>query len=84
MTEKKQSFEESLASLQQIVEHLQSGDVPLEEAMDQFQTGVALSKKLEQTLTQAQEKLTKVMSEDGQETDFQLNAQTKQDKTTDE
>ena len=48
MTENK-TFEENLEELQQIVDRLQQGDVPLEEAMNQFQKGVKLSQKLEKT-----------------------------------
>lgn len=71
MAEKK-TFEQNLDSLQQIVNKLQQGDIPLEEAMDQFQTGVKLSKDLEKTLTTAENKLTKVVKDDGSETDFNL------------
>lgn len=71
MTENK-TFEENLEELQQIVDRLQQGDVPLEEAMNQFQKGVKLSQKLEKTLSEAENKLTKVMNADGQEQDFHL------------
>lgn len=71
MTENK-TFEENLEELQQIVDRLQQGDVPLEEAMNQFQKGVKLSQKLEKTLSEAENKLTKVMTTDGQEQDFHL------------
>ena len=36
--------------LEAIVGKLEQGDVPLEEALAQFQKGVALSKKLQETL----------------------------------
>ena len=71
MTENK-TLEENLEELQQIVDRLQQGDVPLEEAMNQFQKGVKLSQKLEKTLSEAENKLTKVMTADGQEQDFHL------------
>ncbi|MCO6543040.1 MAG: exodeoxyribonuclease VII small subunit [Lactobacillus sp.] len=66
------TFEENLDELQKIVDNLQQGEVPLEEAMDQFQKGINLSKILEKTLSEAEKKLTKVMTADGQETTFQL------------
>ncbi|UQS83450.1 exodeoxyribonuclease VII small subunit [Bombilactobacillus thymidiniphilus] len=81
MTEKKQSFEDNLNELQQIVEQLQQGDIPLEKAMDQFQKGVKLSKKLEQTLTEAENKLTQVVDEDGGTSTFNLPADDKRDET---
>jgi len=41
------TFEEQLAQLQQIVNHLEQGNVPLEEALQQFQEGIKLSKELQ-------------------------------------
>ncbi|MBA1435140.1 exodeoxyribonuclease VII small subunit [Bombilactobacillus bombi] len=78
MTNKK-TFEENLTELQQIVDELQQGDVPLEKAMTQFQKGVQLSQTLEKTLSEAEKKLTQVMTADGQESDFQLNNQESSD-----
>lgn len=37
------TFEENLATLEQIVAQLEKGDVPLEEALKQFEVGVKLS-----------------------------------------
>lgn len=39
----KKTFEENLTDLEAIVTRLERGDVPLEEALTQFQAGVALS-----------------------------------------
>ena len=51
----------------------EQGDVPLEEALAQFQKGVALSKKLQETLQNAEDTLTKVINEEGQEVIFEAN-----------
>ncbi|WP_334332980.1 exodeoxyribonuclease VII small subunit [Companilactobacillus sp. HBUAS59544] len=67
MTEKKKTFEENLADLEEIVTNLESGNVPLEEAMEKFKKGVTLSKELEKTLSDAEETVTKVMTKDGEE-----------------
>lgn len=67
MAEKKKTFEENLADLEQIVTNLESGNVPLEEAMEKFKKGVALSKSLEKTLNNAESTVTKIMQEDGSE-----------------
>ena len=64
------TFEESLQELEQIVTRLEKGDVPLEEALAAFQKGMTLSKQCQETLTNAEETLTKMMQENGQETDF--------------
>ncbi len=64
------SFETQLKSLQTIVDQLEQGDIPLEEALKQFQTGVELSQKLQKTLDNAEKTLTKLMDDDGQEVLF--------------
>ncbi|MTD37619.1 exodeoxyribonuclease VII small subunit [Erwinia sp. CPCC 100877] len=55
------TFEESLAELEQIVQRLERGDVPLEEALAAFQEGMALSKQCQDTLENAEKTLAKVM-----------------------
>ena len=67
MAEEKKTFEENLADLEAIVTNLQSGNVPLEEAMEKFKKGVTLSKDLEKTLSDAEATVTKIMTKDGQE-----------------
>jgi exodeoxyribonuclease VII, small subunit len=67
MAEKKKTFEENLADLEAIVTNLESGNVPLEEAMEKFKKGVTLSKNLEKTLSDAEATVTKIMTKDGQE-----------------
>lgn len=66
----KQSFENQLTQLQTIVEQLEKGDVPLEEALKQFQSGIELSKQLQSTLDNAEKTLTKLMDDDGNEVPF--------------
>ena len=67
MAEEKKTFEENLADLEEIVKNLETGNVPLEEAMEKFKRGVTLSKELEKTLSEAEETVTKIMTKDGQE-----------------
>ncbi|MGM0239139.1 exodeoxyribonuclease VII small subunit [Enterococcus sp. AZ103] len=62
-SDKEVSFEASLAELETIVTKLESGDVPLEEALAVFQRGMVLSKQCQDTLTKAEETLTKMMTE---------------------
>ena len=52
---------------EEIVKNLETGNVPLEEAMEKFKKGVTLSKELEKTLSEAEETVTKIMTKDGQE-----------------
>lgn len=73
MTENNLTFEQELQMLEAIVGKLEQGDVPLEEALAQFQKGVALSKKLQETLQNAEDTLTKVINEEGKEVIFEAN-----------
>lgn len=65
------TFEESLQELEQIVTRLEKGDVPLEDALAAFQKGMALSKQCQETLTKAEQTLTKMMDETNQEVPFE-------------
>lgn len=71
MADKEKSFEESLENLEKIVEKLEQGDVPLEEALDKFQEGITLSRDLKKELKEAEETLAKVVTEDGKEEIFE-------------
>lgn len=70
-SDKEVSFEASLAELETIVTKLESGDVPLEEALAVFQRGMVLSKQCQDTLTKAEETLTKMMTENDQLVPFE-------------
>lgn len=66
----KKTFEENLTDLEAIVTRLERGDVPLEEALTQFQAGVGLSQELQKTLAEAEKTLTKMINEQGQTVAF--------------
>lgn len=61
------TFEEQLAQLQQIVNHLEQVNVPLEEALQQFQEGIKLSKELQTKLTNAEKTLGHLIDDNGDE-----------------
>ncbi|SDN40578.1 exodeoxyribonuclease VII small subunit [Alkalicoccus daliensis] len=67
MTEDKKqtSFETSMRELEEIVQKLEQGDVPLEEAIDMFQEGMKLSKDCHDRLHKVEKQMTEVLSEDG-------------------
>ena len=71
MTEEK-SFEDNLADLQKVVSNLEKGDIPLEQALSEFEKGIKLSSQLQETLKNAEQTLTKVMQDNGEEADFEL------------
>lgn len=67
----KVTFEQDMKNLEEIVKKLEQGDIPLEEAVEKFKQGIDLSKKLQNTLLQAEETLTKVIDDNGNEQLFE-------------
>jgi exodeoxyribonuclease VII small subunit len=61
------SFEEAMDQLESIVQRLEEGDVPLEEAISIYKRGMELSKLCHDKLKTIEEQLTKVITEDGEE-----------------
>lgn len=59
------TFEANLQQLEAIVTQLEQGQVPLEEALNQFKAGIKLSKQLEATLKNAEQTVTEMVKEDG-------------------
>lgn len=64
--EKEVSFEEAMLGLEQIVEKLEEGDVPLEKAITYYQEGMTLSKLCNDKLINVQEKMAEIMNEQGE------------------
>ena len=50
-------FEQALAELESLVERLESGDLPLDEALQTFERGVALTRQCQGALKAAQQKV---------------------------
>lgn len=58
--EKKLTFEESMARLDEIVNILERGDAPLEQSLTLFEEGTALIKSCGQLLDTAEQKVVKL------------------------
>ena len=58
------SFEEALTKLTELVEKLESGELPLEESVAAFEQGVELSRRCEALLDQAEQRLQVLNSSD--------------------
>jgi len=65
MSAKKQTFEDQLSSLENIVENLENGDLPLEDSLAQFEKGVKLTRDCQKLLDKAQQKVA-ILSQDGE------------------
>jgi exodeoxyribonuclease VII small subunit len=59
-------FEESLASLEEIVDQLERGELPLEQALSLFQDGVELAGRCQRQLEQVQRKVEILTRERGE------------------
>jgi exodeoxyribonuclease VII small subunit len=66
------TFEEAMEKLEQIVEKLEEGDVPLEEAISFYKEGMELSKLCHNKLKHVEEQLTQVLTDDGQVAEFSI------------
>jgi len=54
---KKFDLEKSLANLEELVEELESGDLPLETAMKKFEEGIKLTRGCQTALKEAEQKV---------------------------
>lgn len=74
MAEKKKelSFEDSLEKLEVIVKKLESGEVPLDEAIDNFNEAMKLAKTCDEKLKNAEEAITKLVKDNGEVVDFKV------------
>ena len=52
-----EKFEQSIQKLESLVKNLESGNLPLEEALTSFQEGVGLVKQCQTLLSQAEQKV---------------------------
>ncbi|MGN1400355.1 MAG: exodeoxyribonuclease VII small subunit [Bacillus sp. (in: firmicutes)] len=70
--EQELSFEEAMEQLEHIVELLEEGEVPLEEAITIYKKGMDLSRLCHGKLRNAQEQLVQIVDETGELTPFQV------------
>lgn len=60
----KTNFETQLTELESIVDQLESGELPLEDALKVFEKGVKLSRQCQQLLSEAEQKVMTLMDSD--------------------
>ena len=65
--EKKVDLEKSLSQLEDLVEELESGDLPLEEAMKKFEEGIKLTRGCQTALKEAEQKVEVLLKSAGGE-----------------
>ena len=62
MAEKKMTFEQAMARLEEIVKLLEQGEAPLGDALSLFEEGTKLMKKCSAQLDRAEQKVTKLLA----------------------
>ena len=67
------SFEESLEQLEEIVNKLEKGDVPLDDAIDEFNNAMQLVKICNEKLNNAEESIAKIVEDNVDLIDFNTN-----------
>jgi len=66
---KELDFEAAMNDLEALVSHLESGDLPLEISLQEFEKGIQLSRRCQKALNNAEQRV-KILLDD-QEQDFQ-------------
>ena len=61
---KSTKFEDALQELEEIVEALETGEQSLEQSLERFERGVSLSRFCQQSLSDAEQKIKILMSDD--------------------
>lgn len=59
----KQTFENAMKQLEQIVKELETGDLPLEKALQRFEEGMKLSRFCSQKLEETEKRVTLLMKD---------------------
>ncbi len=68
MAKKALNFEESLAELEQLVERMEQGNLPLEEALKLFERGIQLTRASQTALREAEQKVRVLLEKNGEPT----------------
>ena len=75
MAEKKEndlSFEDALNNLEEIVKKLETGAVPLDDAISEFNKAMNLAKMCDDKLKNAEEAITKLVKDNNEIVDFKV------------
>ena len=70
--DKELTFEENLEKLEAIVKNLESGETPLDEAIDKFMDAMKIAETCDKKLKNAEDKISKIVNKDGKLEDFEV------------
>lgn len=72
---KKLTFEERIQQVEALIAKMESGEMPLEEAMQQYEAGLNALNALEKELTAAQQRLTVLRQQSGEDVELPMEEQ---------
>lgn len=72
MAEKKQKFEDKIVELEAIINELENGNTSLEESIEKYTKAMQLVKECDEQLKNVEEKINKIVLENGNLEDFKL------------
>ena len=70
--EKNDKFEEKITKLEKIVDELENGEIDLDDSINKYFEALKLVKECDEKLQNIEKQITKMVNEDGSETDFEL------------
>ncbi|SEO30208.1 Exodeoxyribonuclease VII small subunit [Amphibacillus marinus] len=68
MAEEKQSFEQVMEELENIVKKLENADIPLDDALEHYKKGIELSKWCDNKLSDVEKQVATIIDENGTKT----------------
>ena len=71
--EQRIGFEEKLDELEKIVNKLETGQVPLDDAIEEFKKAMDLVKECDEQLNSAQEAIAKIVNDNKEVVEFKIN-----------
>ncbi|HHX16838.1 MAG TPA: exodeoxyribonuclease VII small subunit [Mollicutes bacterium] len=71
--EKQMKLEEELETLENIIKELESGDTNLDDAINKYTEAMKIAKSASNKLAKAEEQVNKILSENGNLEDFEVN-----------
>lgn len=74
MAKNEQKFEEKMKELETIVADLENGEIDLDESIEKYTKAMKLVKECDEKLKNIEEQVSKMVSEDGREEDFDIDS----------
>jgi len=68
----KVKFEDKIKELETIISELESGNTSLEDSIDKYTKAMKLAKECDEELKSVEEKISKIVLEDGTKEDFEV------------